>query len=288
MTIRHLKIFITIIDSGNMSKAAEQLYISQPSVSQAVNELEAYFQVKLFERLSKKLYLTAQGEKLEGYARHLLDFQQKMENDMRESIRQVELKIGATITAGTCFINEVADAYLDSHKGHRLHVSINNSKVIEEMIGKNLLDLAIIQGRAKSEDFLSFPIKQDELILIANPKHHFAKEKLIKFKQLNGEAFILREPGSGTRALFDNKCYEHNIKVDGHWICNSIESTKEAVKRGRGLSIISQMLVRSELAEGTLLKIPIEDMRFFREFYLIYHKNKFINDSQKEFIKLLY
>ncbi len=288
MTIRHLKIFIAVIDFGSMSKAAEQLFISQPSVSQAISELEAYFEVKLFERLSKKLYLTSQGEKLEGYARHLLDFQEKMEKDMRESIHQVELKIGATVTAGTCFINEVADSYLEQHKGHRLNVIIHNSMAIEEMIGKNLLDLAIIQGRAKSDDFLSFPIKQDELILISDPKHPFAKEKLIKFKQLNGEAFILREPGSGTRALFDNKCYEHNVKVDNHWICNSIESTKEAVKRGRGLSIISQMLVQQELAEGTLRKIPIEDMRFFREFYLIYHKNKFINDSLKEFIKLLY
>ena len=109
MTLRHLTIFAAVVDAGGMNKAAKVLHLSQPSISQAVAELEQHYGVKLFERLSQRLYLTKDGELLLSFARHILDSYQQMEATMNQKTEKTQIEIGCSISVGTCLINGILD-----------------------------------------------------------------------------------------------------------------------------------------------------------------------------------
>ena len=127
MTLRHLKIFVCVAECGGMTAAAEKLYVSQPTISQAIAELERYYDVRLFERLSQKLYITDDGKKMLYYARHITDTFNDMENVMREMGENPRLNIGCSVSVGTCLVNRLLDLAEEKLKKCRVNVAVNNT-----------------------------------------------------------------------------------------------------------------------------------------------------------------
>lgn len=285
MTIRHLKIFIAVADTGKMSLAAQQLYISQPTVSQAIGEIEQYYGVQLFERLSRKLYITKAGEKLLGYARHIVSLFDEMELELKYTAENLSLHVGATITIGICLLTGIVNRYEAAHPHVNVNAYIDNTRVIEEMILKSELDLGLVEGTIKNSDIVTLPFVQDELVLICGNDHPLAQRKRVRAQELQGQAFALREKGSGTRALFERYLQEKGITVSEKWECHSSETIKNAVMGGQGLSVISRRLVARQAAEGTLRILPIEDAKLTRQFSLIHHKNKFLSEPIRDFME---
>jgi DNA-binding transcriptional LysR family regulator len=286
MTIRHLKIFIAVCDYGKMSFAAEKLFMTQPSVSQAIAEIEQHYGVKVFERLSKKLYITEAGENLLKYARHIVSSFEEMEESLLNTSNNISLKIGATITVGTCVMNDILNDFKIKKPNINTQVYVENTNVIEEMILKSTLDLGIVEGIIKSRDIITIPIVPDELILVCSPSHEFSSLESITAEKLINQDFILREEGSGTRELFEKKIENMGITINKKWVCNNSEAIKNAVISNQGLTVISQMLVSKEIDEKKLHKIKINDLKFTRNFYLAYHKNKYLSDNFKSFISV--
>jgi DNA-binding transcriptional LysR family regulator len=286
MTIRHLKIFIAVCDYGKMSFAAEKLFMTQPSVSQAIAEIEQHYGVKVFERLSKKLYITEAGENLLKYARHIVSSFEEMEESLLNASNNISLKIGATITVGTCVMNDILNDFKIKKPNINTQVYVENTNVIEEMILKSTLDLGIVEGIIKSRDIITIPIVPDELILVCSPSHEFSSLESITAEKLINQDFILREEGSGTRELFEKKIENMGITINKKWVCNNSEAIKNAVISNQGLTVISQMLVSKEIDEKKLHKIKINDLKFTRNFYLAYHKNKYLSDNFKSFISV--
>ncbi len=284
MTIRHLKIFIAVCDYGKMSLAAEKLFMAQPSVSQVIAEIEQHYGVRVFERLSKKLYLTEAGENLLKYARHIVSSFEEMEDNLLKSSSNTSLKVGATITVGTCVLNDILNDFKLKKPNISTKVYVENTNVIEEMILKSPLDLGIVEGIIKSRDIITIPIVSDELILVCSPSHEFSSLEEITAEKLNNQDFILREEGSGTRELFEKKIENMEIAINKKWICNNSEAIKNAVISGQGITVISQMLVRKEIEEKKLHAVKISDIKLTRNFYLAYHKNKYLSDNLKSFI----
>lgn len=284
MTIRHLKIFIAVCDYGKMSLAAEKLFMAQPSVSQVIAEIEQHYGVKVFERLSKKLYLTEAGENLLKYARHIVSSFEEMEESLLNNSSNISLKIGATITVGTCVLNDILHDFKLKKPNISTKIYVENTNVIEEMILKSTLDLGIVEGIIKSRDIITIPIVPDELILVCPPSHAFSSLEEISAEELDNQDFILREEGSGTRELFEKKIENMDITINKKWVCNNSEAIKNAVISGQGLTVISQMLVRKEIEEKKLHRIKINDLKLTRNFYLAYHKNKYLSDNLKSFI----
>lgn len=286
MTIRHLKIFIAVCDYGKMSLAAKELYITQPSISQAISEIEQHYGVKLFERLSRKLFITEAGERLLSYARHIVSLFDEMEEIIVSKNKNTCLKIGATITVGTCLINEVLRDFKQFHPDINTKIYVENTGIIEEMILKNTLDIGIVEGEIKSNDIISTPIVPDELILVCSNSHKFSNLEAIDINQLQNQDFILREKGSGTRELFENVLKNAGIKINEKWVCSNSEAIKNAVLNGQGLTVISKMLVEEELKIKKLHTIKINNVKLDRTFNLVYHKNKYISDNLKNFISI--
>ena len=146
MTLRHLRVFITVADLGNMTQAAKKLFVAQPSVSQTIKELENHYDTRLFERLSKKLYITEEGKQLLNYARHIVSLFDEMEQKMKQSTESSTLKIGASITVGTCVLSELYTRFLSNYPNVDIESVVDNTTVIEDMVLKSELDFGLVEG----------------------------------------------------------------------------------------------------------------------------------------------
>lgn len=284
MTLRHLNIFLCVCNEGSMTAAAEKLYISQPSVSQAIMELEKSYGVKLFERLGKKLYITNAGQKLQTYALHIIKLSEEAEREMAEMKEQGLIRIGASVTVGTCILSSMISNFKQINPNTRIESVVDNTKMIENQLLQDKLDFGIVEGVVHSQDLLIKPFMDDELVLICSPQHRWAKVTNILPANLEGEEFIVREEGSGTRELFASVMSSNGIKWYPIGVYNNAETIKNAVANGLGISVISRMAINKELANGELASIKIEGLFFKRKFSVIYHKNKFLTDMMKKFI----
>ena len=276
MTLRHLRIFICVCDEMGMTRAAEKLHMTQPSVSQAVAELEEHYGMALFERLGKKLFLTQAGHELLHYARHMVEFDSQTEAAMRSFGSSCRLRIGASVTIGEAVLIELLCYFRQSFPELTLLSEIHNTSELEEMILKDRLDLALVEGRIRSEYIVEEPFMEDELIFVAGAgtgiKGKVSRERL---SQLD---FYLREEGSGTRNLFEYEMHLENISFRTAGVYNNADSIKKAVQAGLGVTAISRRTVRQELSQGTLVPFVVPGVAFKRNFRIVYHRNKYMTE----------
>lgn len=287
MTIRHLRIFITVASFNNMSAAAEKLFITQPSVSQAIKEIEEYYGVKLFERLSKKLYLTESGEYLLRHATHIVQSFDEMETKMKNQSENIMLRIGASITVGSCLLNQTLNKLITKDDKIKTQIFIRNTREIEKMLLNSELDVALVEGIVTSKDLMTKPVYQDKLILVVGKNHKFYNRDQISIKELQGEAIISREEGSGSKTIFDNILKDNQIDVNITWSSTDTGAIKDAVLESRGIAVLSSLMVEKELKKGTLHQVSLKELSMFREIFVVYHKNKFMSESLKSFLEIL-
>ncbi len=284
MTLRHYAVFVAVCDRMNMTAAAEKLFMSQSAVSQTIAEMETHYGVRLFERLSRKLYLTQPGEKLLGYARHIIRMNAEAEAEMRTLQKTGAIRLGASVTIGACLLPGLVAAFRDTYPGPPIEVTENNTEAIQQMIVDDRLDLGLVEGDVTLRDVVTRALLEDELILICARSHPFATRGSINPALLADEDFVLREVGSGTRRTFERAMAAANVPWRATWTCNNADAIKSAVAAGLGISIISRRAVERELEDGLIGTATVEGLRFLRDFKLIYHKNKYLTEAMRALI----
>lgn len=287
MTIRHLKIFTMVADTGGMSKAAKELHISQPSISQAIAELEKYYGVKLFERLSQKIYLTKEGELMLSFSRHILDSFQQMEVAMSRAVEKRNLRIGCSVSVGTCLIDGILDEAKRRIPNCRMHVVVANSAEIEQAVMTNQVDFGMVEGMVRNQELLVTPICEDELVLVCGKNHPLAKEEELTLEMLQGQDYVSRESGSAERNQLERIFEEYGLELNRTFCSTNTEAIKNAVLHGRGVAIFSRRMVEKEIREGEVLVLPVKDIKVMRNINFIIHKNKFLSDEIQEMKKII-
>lgn len=284
MTLRHFEIFLTVCDTLNMTTAAESIFISQSAISQAIAELEKYYDVRLFERLSRRLYLTQAGEKLQSYARHMVRMNADIEKEMKA--HSGSLRIGASVTVGTNVLPPLVIAFAQKCPDTKIEVFEDNTKQVENLLLSDTIDIGLVEGDVTSPYITRIPFMDDELVLICGRHHRFASLPVVQPHDLEQEDFIIRELGSGTRKTFEGVMTAHQISWNMAWTCSNADTIKAAVAAGLGVSVISRMAVTKEAEAGELCVKPIEGIRFDRKIKIAHHKNKFLNEQMKKLIDL--
>ena len=277
MTIRHLKIFTTVADEGSMSLAGKKLHITQPSVSQAVSELEKYYGIRLFERLSQKIYLTKEGELMLSFSRHILDSFEQMEGALGNAANRSNLTIGCSVSVGTCLINDIIDRAEQKMPDCEINVVVANSSDIEQAVLTNEVDLGIVEGIVKSRELLITPVCEDELVLVCGKTHALAQRKKVTFDQLKEQNYISRESGSTERNQFEKIFEDHGLQLKKTFCSTNTEAIKNAVIKGRGIAVFSKRMVEKECAEGKNVILPLEGIRVTRNIQMMIHKNKYLS-----------
>lgn len=285
MNLRQLKIFTEVCQEMNMSRAARKLYISQSSVSQVIQELEQEYQVRLFERMAKKIYLTEEGERLLFHAKQVLYSAKQLTRSMEELSVRERLRIGAATTVGACLLHPLLNHFERAFPGVSVTAEIANSGRLEEEILGAKLDMAILQGIPGSDEIQAAPVFEDSLVFVC-PKGHPFEGMEIPMDRLSGEPAVLREEGSGTRRLLERLFRENGLPLNGSWICPGIQETKRAVMEGRGISLLSAYAVKREVEEGRLGSFRVQGQNPVRQFHLIWHRDKYQTGSMEGFREL--
>ncbi|AWH77539.1 LysR family transcriptional regulator [Clostridioides difficile] len=286
MTIRSLEIFVKVAECGKMSEVARNMYITQSSVSQAISEIEKEYGVKLFDRISKKLYLTEAGKKLLGYGRHLLAVNEEMNDCMKHCAKNIRIRVGATVTVGTCVISPIMLELYKVNPFIEPEVFVEDTRLIAKKLLNSELDIAIVEGKIKHPDIVTKSIINDNLVLICSHKHEFYKRDSIKVSELSNQPLIMRELGSGTRAQLEKQLKELKIPMNIRWSCYNSEAILRAVVDNFGIAVISELLIEDYLKKHLLWACDIEGINLHRTFDIAYHRSKFFTENISAFFDI--
>lgn len=283
MNFRHLRIFLAVCAAGNMTHAAKELYMAQPSVSQAIAELEKEYGVRLFERLNHRLYLTTAGDRLRSYARHILNLSEQARKELADLEQGGLVRIGASLTIGAYLLPNLVAAFHAQYPEVAVFTRVDNTRLIEKLILEDQLDLALVEGLVSSPHIVEELFCEDHLVFIASPRHPLVHRRPVTVQELANQAFLVREAGSGTQAIFEHamQAAEVSWKVAG--VYNNNEAIKQAVSANLGLAVVSQIAIVEETQQGKLVSLEVPGISLTRRFNLIYHRQKFFTKAMQLF-----
>ena len=288
----HLAVFKAVADKRSFSQAAKSLHISQPAISLQIQSLEENLGARLFDRNNKRVVLTQAGKTFYKFATQIIDLYDQAQKEIAELTGLVKgkIKIGASLTIGEYVIPRIAGYFCKDHPEVNLTINIANTEEITKHLLSNTLDIGVVEGLIKHSDLILEKFMEDELVVIVPVDHPWAKKEFISMDSLLSQPFVLRESGSGTRHIMEDKLKQFNLSPDDLQIAMELGSTqaiKEAVEVGLGVSITSKWAIKKDLKFNYLGMTRIENCIFDRNFYLVYNKHHFLTQATETFIKLL-
>jgi DNA-binding transcriptional LysR family regulator len=287
---RHLKIFVTVYKTRSFTKAAEELYTSQPTVSEHIQNLEARLDCKLFDRLGRSILPTSEAEILYPRALAILEDLQSLKEEISASRESVsgELIIGASTIPGAYILPVLAASFKKDFPGISFEIRINDSAKIVEAVAAHELLIGVVGAKIPTPKLQYQPFAEDELILAAASSNPVASEiTMIELSQL---PFIVRERGSGTRKSTESLLAQQNQTLNQLNICATLGSSaavKEAIKANLGVSVISRHAIQDELANGKIKEIHIPGLKMKRNFYVVTPARRTLPNHYQELLKRL-
>ncbi len=285
MTLRHMKIFVSVFQHSNITKAAAQLHLAQPSVSFAIKELEEYYGIRLFERIGKRIYPTECGKEFYGYALHIVSIFGDMETKIRNWDTLGTIRIGASITIGTHILPSLLKQYQIPYPSLRTEVTIENSSSIEQRLLNNDIDLGLIEIQPEHGELTAEPFMEDFLCAIVSMDHPLTQYKEITLEQMAQYPFLMREKGSAGREILDAAFNVRQITVHPLWESSSTQAIVRGVAEGLGVAVLPFLLVEKNIDEHNVCMIPLNPS-LRRNLYMIWHKSKYLTKNMEVFIQL--
>lgn len=285
MTFRHMRIFVSVFQHSNITRAAEELHLAQPSVSFAIKELEDYYGIRLFERIGRRISPTEIGKEFYGYALHIVSIFDEMEKKIRNWDTLGTVRIGASITIGTHILPPLLKSYQALYPDLRTEVNIRQSAAIEQQIVDNETDIGLIETQPNHPDIVSLPFMEDSLCPIVSTDHPLTEYRKITLEQLAEYPFLMREKGSAGREILDAYFSLRHISIRPLWESSSTQAIVRGVAEGLGVAVLPYLLVKKDIEEHIVKTIPF-DRPIRRKLNIIYHKTKYLTDNMQSFIEL--
>ncbi len=287
MTVRHLKIFLSVCDKNcNTTKAAETMHMTQPAVSLAIKELEQYYGVVLFDRIGRRLQITEAGRRFREYSSHIISLFDDMEKGMKNWDSFGVLRVGSSITIGSRFLPYYVKAFYHRFPGTEVQVLVGPSEQLEQKLVNNELDFALIEGVSHIPSLVSEAYMEDSLVVIAPAAGSFRPGQQISIEEFRQQKFLLRERGSGTRETFERVMEEAGFSVSPIWEAMSTTALVNAVINGLGIAVLPYRLVTGALKQGLVVAVQVKGLNFRRKFHILYHKEKFLTPSARAFLTI--
>jgi DNA-binding transcriptional LysR family regulator len=290
VNFNHLKVFWAVAKNLNYTRAAEELYLSQSTVSIQVKKLEEELGIELLEQLGKKIYLTQAGVSLLSYASRIFTLATEAEFTIQElkGIRSGRLVIGASTTPGIYFLPAIIGSFQTIYPNLEVSLEISNTHTVQEQLLLNQLDLGVVGEEMAMDSQLEIePLFEDELVLIVSIGHPLAKRETVSLQELLQQRLILRERGSSTREVLEEKVRARGSHLTVAMQLKSVEAIKQAVAANLGVSVVSNLAVGLEVGAGVLRILSVGDMQFVRRINLAYHKDKHLSPAARMFMSYL-
>lgn len=292
MELRYLEIFCNVVDLKSFSKAAEALFLTQPTISNHIKALEDEVGIQLLDRLGRNVTPTKAGEVLYRYAREIVNLKKNaMEslNEFRGTVKG-KLTIGGSTIPGEYILPEYIARFKKEHTGVTVTLKISDSQGIIDMLMNGEMEMGVVGSMPDDKRIDSKEFLNDELVLVAATGHFKDIKKEIGVRELKKLPFIIREQGSGSRKTLEEDLKKHNINLEDLNIAaevGSTEAVKQAVKTGIGVSFLSRFAVKDELPGKTLTEITVNGLNTSRHFYIVTCRARAISPICQTFMKNL-
>jgi DNA-binding transcriptional LysR family regulator len=289
LNLTQLRAFYFAATCGSISRAAEELFISQPAVSMHIRALEDHYGIKLFIRKKKRLELTESGKKLYEVAEKVFQSVREAEEMLLQESDLVTyvLRIGSTKTLVRYFLGEYIARFRETFPKIQIQIDEGSSEKMVRSVLENRNDLAIT-GRVPYDSRLKIiPFIQDELVLLAAPTHPLCRKKMISIEDLQGENVILREKGSGTREVIQGIFKARGIVPSSFIEAGNVDFIKELVKMGKGITLLARMGVDPDLRRGDLRALPLREGPLVLDIDIVISNERKLSKADDAFLDIL-
>ena len=293
ITLRQLSIFTAVADAGSTSAAAGRVALSQSATSAALNELEAVLEARLFDRVGTRLVLNDTGRGLLPQARAVLDGALGIEREFGLGSAPGEagapslLRVGASTTIGNYLLPTLIARWRRARPDAHVDVEIANTGVIAAAVARMEVDLGLIEGPCHEPDVVAQAWREEELVIVCAPSHPLLRGDpgaRLGVAALRQAAWLLREPGSGTREAVEQALQPHLHPLREGLHFGGTEAIKQAAVEGLGFTCLSLFAVQDLVALGRLVRVRTTLPRLARRFWLIHHRRKQFSRSLAAFI----
>ncbi len=288
-TLHQLQVFEAIAKHGSFTRAAEELYLTQPTVSQQMKQLTLAIGMPLFEQLGKRLYLTEAGEEVLKSSRDISarfsDLEMTLAN--LRGMKQGKLRLSA-ITTAKYFVPRLLGPFRQRHPGVTISFQVSNRQLVIERLEENLDDLYFIGQPPTNLDITVRPVMENPLVVVAPKDHPLASESTISLQRMAEEPFIMREVGSGTRMAVEGFFAANRVEPNVVMEIGSNEAIKQAIVGGLGISVLSRYSLALEGIHGPLTILNVEGFPLQRHWYVIYPANKKLSVVANTFLDFLF
>lgn len=289
MNRNHLAIFQAVAEKGSFSRAADALEISQPAVSRQVAELEAKLGLRLLDRLPRGTSLTQAGVILSQYVAQIQALEKNAAAAMVEmrGLSSGRVAIGASTTIGGYLLPPLVAEFSRRNPRIEVHIRIDNTQVIQQALLAGDLHIAFTEGFVEDPHLRATVFYTDELLAIVPPGHPLLKLPRVSLRQFLAEPLILRETGSGTRAVIESHMRRAGLDLKPKLELTSTEAIKHLVMAGAGVAMVSGLTVQLEIASGQLRALPLHDCRIQRPLHQLLAANRWSGPAMQAFLKIL-
>ena len=275
VTLRQMRVFTTVARHLSFTRAARELHLTQPAVSQQIKLLESEVGMPLFEQIGRKVQLAPAGTELLRYAHQTIELLREAAESLAamRGLKRGVLQLGAVSTA-KYFAPSLLSAFTPAYPEVTIKFAVGNREEVIKHLAGNEIDLAIMGRPPRELDTVAEAFAKHPLVIIASPSHPLAGKRKIPLRQLAGEQFLIREEGSGTRASMEHVFRERRIPFRVSMEVSSNETIKQAVMAGMGISFLSAHTVGLELAAGKLTILDVAGLPIMRDWYVIHLREK--------------
>ena len=291
MNLYHLRVFQTVAEHEHITRASEELILSQPAVTKIIQSLEHETGLELIERHGRRIVLTHAGHVLHSYARRMFALEREMEEALAslQDVEAGEIKLAANTTTGVYLLPPIVARYRELYPQVSLHIDILNSHEIIEQTVNWTLDFGLVEGDPSTlPSGLHVDVfAQDELVLVVAPDHRWSGLDELSPESLREEELLLREQGSGIREVIEHALLLHRVQVRPLFTLPDNEAIKQMVKTGVGAAIVSALAVQRELISGDLIRIQITGVDLRPQLSLVRRTDKQLSRAAQAFCALL-
>jgi len=289
MNLERLKVFSTVANLKSFTRAAEELYMTQPAISKNIKQIEEFYGVVLFRRIGNHIELTEAGNKLLQFANDIL----KLANEAKEALNEgkllaeekVVLSVGSTV--GVYILPLVLKRFIKKYPNVQFTIEISNAQKILDKFVVGSIDMGIIGALVHKTSLNYQPFISEELKLIVANNHPWSAVDEIVVSDLKGQSFFLREKGSGLRYVVEERLKKAGLELDNVTEMPNNEAIVKLVEAGLGVSIVSEYAIAEDLELNRVKTVGIKDLDLHRHFYLVYQEEKLLSKTFNNFMNYL-
>jgi DNA-binding transcriptional LysR family regulator len=275
LTATNVRLFEAVARLQSVTRAADELERSQPYISKQIAVLEAQLKVPLFSRVGRRLYLTRTGEMLQEHAKGIVESLKQAEDMVLKSLSDscARLRI-ATSTTGVYMLPEWLASFGDKLAIPQITVIVTSSSEVERQVLSGDAELGFVANHPRSRSVVVNVVAEDRLALAVPKGHPLAARSSVKLDELGKEQFIVREPGSATRALTENRIFQQHPDWKFRLQINHIDAIKSSLEEGLGISFISKRAIDRELQSGSLATVRVRGIELRRPICMLTSAHK--------------